>query len=508
MSDGTSEQDKQEKVPESLFLENSELDFSKSVTSVRQNNDSPKIYSSNLSVEVSDSDSDDDQNELEEVKTESFKSIWSNDSKPRNSKLPSCILPSTVDPFTYDGRIIYYNVDRGVNYNTPVYWGTRKATGCDGEDGYHASHLVFNPKLATLAAGRDVNNAWSKLPKYSLISGLGNAADLDGSFLSGYDNKIIHDGPPEPKDAHPCIPPSCSIVGGHHNRITNTENHGSTSSIIACSNIELKNCSNTVALAMNSSPVTLEDYKEAVVTKNLYGLNRVSAGLPVEGADEMDSVFIANGNGHVFGNLDVKENLTAQSGTFTKLAVENAMIQNLTVTNLERSDLYLDGNNGVLLTHYISPLDSVDIVYVNPHNGPVNIVLGAENGANNYFQANRTITFKDISLEFTQNNQSPYSINILSPNTEEGAIPVRIEHYTPEVLGQSPQLTVGTNSSYSLNTYGGSVTFTYLTRPIPGFSPTWVITNQFIGNKRVLAPDVLKFAPATEAVKDKLFHRA
>lgn len=507
MSDGTYEQYKREEDSNSLYRENSELDFSQSVTSGRKDKDEPGIYSSNLSVELSnDKSDDDDQDELEEVRTDSVKDIWStknDESKQHNNKLPNRILPSTVDPFSYDGRTIYYNVDRGVNYDTPVYFGTRKATGCDGEDGYRASHLVFNPKLATLAVGRDINNAWSKLPKYSLISGLGNSSDLDGSFVSGYSNKIIYDG--DSKDTQPVMPSSCSIVGGSHNQITNTTNHGFPSSIIGCSNVQLKNCSNSVALGMNSSPVPLEGYKESTITKNLYAFERISAGLPVQGESDMDSKLIVNGNGHVLGNFDVKENLTAQSATVTKLAVENAMIQNLTVTNYERRDLYLSGTGGTLLTHYISPLDPVDIVYINPHAGAVNIVLGT--GTNNYFQANRTITFKDTSLEFAQNEQSPYSINILSPSTEAGAIPVRIEHYTPEVQGQLPQLAVSADSSYNINTYGGAVTLTYLTQTIPGSSPTWVITNQFIGNKRVPGADVLKFAPATEAIKDKLFHR-
>jgi len=161
--------------------------------------------------------------------------------------------------------------------------------------------------------------------------------------------------------------------------------------------------------------------------------------------------------------------------------------------------LYLEGTGGVTgITYVLHPSDSYDIIYANPINGTINIYLGQ--GLDNIFKRNKSLTFKDVTLEF--GSASSHNVNILvdDPSGTTGMTPVKIEYY-------NGGYTAGTNAGYALNSSGGSVTFVFTKFDIPGSIPTWTIKDQFIGNPRLLSSTGLTFQCASENLKAKLINR-
>lgn len=229
-----------------------------------------------------------------------------------------------------------------------------------------------------------------------------------------------------------------------------------------------------------------------LVAYKVIGLDRVHAGPLSDDPVPEDTVLVAN------GDAQVTDNLTTQTVTTTNLFAENATLGNLVVsggTFLPQSSLYFAGENGSTGADYvIRPEDNVDVVYVNPINGTVNVYLGT--GSNNIFPDNKVITFKDVTLEFGQ--ASSYNVNIIVRN-EEDHVPVRIEHYFHG-------LRVRNNSRYVLDTSGGAVTFRFAHIALFGAAPTWVIQSQFAGNSRLLGRSGVEFKGADDNMKGKIIN--
>jgi hypothetical protein len=525
----------EEQASNSVYGIDSIPDIPESSESIRVvDKETSTLYSSGSSIELSGIQSEaeasnsviEDTNTIS-AKTESIRSLWSTTdissvennviSTSNQDNSTNCLLPSDASPLIFDGQVIRYNIERGVDYKTPIIFGSRKSKGIEGKDGYRPSHFIFNPKSGTLAAGYDIDNEWSKLPNFSLITGIGNSAELDASFISGSHNKIklelLHTSDITPsKDVYCLIPPSCAIVGGSNNTITNTAACHYSSAIIASSGIQVQNCQETVILGMRgvSGDKAIEGMQEATVTRNFYSLGRIHAGPYVNDSLPPMTVLVANGDALVNNNLKIGNNLSSNSMTssqfFTDTAsIRSAKISDLEVTNMAQNELYLEGTGvsgtsgtvGLTATFVIYPSDNYNVIYVNPIKYPINIYLGT--GTNNVFQSNRVITFKDVTLEFGPTSSNNVNILVPGPNGETGMVPVRIEYY-------NNGLTAGTNAGYTLNTSGGSVTFRYFSSSTPGLAPTWVIENQFMGNQRVMPSAGLTFIPASDKTRAKLFN--
>jgi hypothetical protein len=483
----------QEHSSNSLYGIDSDLGVSEnSGSDVKKDSKTGLIYSSGSDLLVTDYTSIDrpgrntqDSNKDISARTESIITSWSasDDSgvkgKSTNKKNIKCLVPSNAAPFIFDGTAIRYNIDRGVDEDTPVIFGSRKLIGKDCKDGYKSSHMVFDPKTGTFAVGYDVANGWARLPYYSLISGVGNSGALDGSLISGSHNKIKFEpkSSDKAKDISCPIPPSCTIIGGSHNTITNTNSHKLTSAIIASEKINVRDCENTVVIGMVNKPgqKPLEGFKEATITRNLYGIGSVHAGpLYSGGIIPPDSSLVVNGDGFVQNNLQVKGNIDADTITANKIMTNNIIQKSLYVGK---------GSNATIV-----PGDGVNIVYANPVDGRVDIHLGT--GDNTSFEPNRTIIFKDVTLEV-----SPGSTNDVLIWSTEGT---RIETYLAD-----GGLTASNGGAYKLNSSGGAVTFRYVTLDNKlGTLPTWVIESQFVGNPRLLGRS---FPPADSNIRAKFF---
>lgn len=442
------------------------------------------IYSSGSNIGLSEnlhvaetSKTNPENSEEISVKTDSIKSLWStfDVSKPNEKESNEIdsneIVPKDANPFIYDGKVIRYNTERGVDNKTPVLFGSHRLTGTDDECGYRASHFVFDPKSGSLAAGYDINNSWARLANFSLISGVGNSAELDGSFISGSHNKTKLELLPEKqhkKDAYCAFPPSCAIIGGDHNSITNTSASHYSSVIIGSSHVKIGNCENVVILGMKNAPgqEAFENLSEATVSRNLYGIGHVHAGpfFP-DGFIPPASALSVNGDAYIHGNINAN--------------------------NISQNSAYIAGTGataGAELT--ILPNDGVNIVYANPVNGRIDIHLGNTGvTAGTDFASNRSITFKDTTLEAAAGSAN--DIYIWAPAG------TRIESYLPD-----GGLTAADGGAYKLNTSGGSVTFSYAVLNIElGTLPTWVIQSQFEGNARLLG---VGFSKAGEKMRVKL----
>jgi hypothetical protein len=401
-----------------------------------------------------------------------------------SSNFEEYILQNEVSPLIFNGQIIRYNVRRGVSYKTPILFGSRKVTGIDQENGYRSSHFIFNPEIGTLAAGYDIDNGWKNLPKFSMLTGIGNSSNLDASFISGSYNTIKSQGLLDnscSSNDRCFIPPSYAIVGGYNNNINSNSNDidQGSSAIIGSSNVRINNCKDTVFLGFNgiNTETTFDGFKEATITRNLFALGKIHSGPYENDPLPVGTVFSANGDVLVKGNID------SQSISTNNLIAENASISNLKLT-----DIYFKGSAGTTGTFIINPTDNYNVVYVNPVDGPVNIYLGT--GMNNIFSSNRTITFKDVTLEVASSSANNVNIIVPNPSGVTGMIPVRIEYYNKGI-----GLTAGTDAGYVISTSGGSVTLRFATLPIPGNIPTWVIESQFIGNSRTLSCSGLVLPP-------------
>jgi hypothetical protein len=410
-------------------------------------------------------------NDSVSAETESIKSIWSisdvsgeNDKQRQQAEFSVSrsgkgrVLPSEGGAFVYDGRVVRYNVERGVDYKTPLVVGSRKLVGDEDDPGYRASHLVFDPRSGTLAAGRDLDNKWCDLPKYSLITGVGNSSHADASFVSGSYNKIEVSEDSEASEEECDKSSSCAIIGS--------------------SGVTLRDCEETVALGVKRSKKStyFSGFKEATITSNLYGLKKIYAG-PLHSKTTPDSVVLdVNGDALIRGNLSA--------------------------ANIAQKDVYVAGSGvtGTIVTHVLTRGDGVNVVYVNPINGPVHIQLGTSEDP--YFEPNRVIVVKDVTPEF--NIGASHNVGIYVPVTWN-EIPTRIEHYTNCTGGTC--ITASTGGTYSLNSSGGAVTLRYMTLPIPGSYPTWVIESQLIGNPRLLTSTGVTFIPASEFKRQHVLRR-
>lgn len=433
--------------------------------------------------------------ESSKTKCDTIKSLWSDvDDISYQSCKSQKILPSDVGPFVESNGVVCYNYKRGVNNSTPLVIGSSKLSGVDGKKGYQASHLVFDPKRATLACGYDVDNKWAHLPNFSLIAGLGNKSELDGSLISGAHNEINLGCLKGIKnDNGKIIPPSCSILGGDNNTIINSSLDVGPSAVIACSGVSCEDCHQTVFLGLKSTE-HLKGYNESVFVRDIYALGNASVGpLRVDG-DNKEGVLDVNGSAWIEQNLNVGENINGESATFNKVVSSNATFRNLSVSNLNHNSEYVSGNSGAqdnVVQFTVLPGDGLDVIYSNPNSGNIYVNLGSY--SNNNFENNRIITIKDVTLEFTTG--SSYNVYIwVPPNT-------RIENYNSGSLTSSP------GGAYILNSNGGSVTLRYFVSGLPGSLPTWVIESQFIGNPRAVSSNGFKFLPATETIRTRIIRQ-
>lgn len=500
-------------IPDSLISEDS------------NNNKLNEIDSSGSSIDLSVSKSDTDINSLESsdskelIETNSSpeiaESLWtasnvsSNDSfinnkHKKHENCKSCnepnVLPSKVSPFVYDGRSIRYNSERGVEYKTPVIFGSRKITGTEDQCGYHASHFIFDPSSGSLAAGYDIDNGWSKLPNFSLITGVGNSSDLDASFVSGSHNKIKLAALTSGSNNDEFVPPSCSIIGGSNNIIANNSASKSSSSIISSHGVNVHDSEATVVLGMiareNEAPFT--KFKESTITRNLYSFGHSHVGPLFTHLSPADTIFSVNGDSYIEGNLSVTGHINSDSATIRTLVATNASFQNISASNVSQNSVYLEGisgNTGIDIT--LIKGDGVNVIYANPAPGDVRIQLGTS--TNPAFESNRQLLIKDASLEF-----GPGSSNNIYVWTPAG---IRIEYYGTGITGGIYGMTASEGGIYILNTSGGSVTFRYLNSVIPGSLPTWVIENQLIGNSRLLPSTGVRFTPTDDNNKTLLLRR-
>jgi hypothetical protein len=192
---------------------------------------------------------------------------------------------------------------------------------------------------------------------------------------------------------------------------------------------------------------------------------------------------------------DIKVQGTAEARTLssTDLFAQNVTAATLTVsgaTRIVQNSIYLEGaggNSGITFT--MTPDDAVDIIYANPINGVINIILGTKGDT---FFANQVLTVKDVTLQ--HGPASSYNVNIWA------APSVKIEHYS------NGGLTSEIGAAYSLNSSGGSVSLRYVSPRIRGSTPTWVIQDQFQGNPRLFGRAGIIFLPADEAEKMKLIN--
>lgn len=193
-------------------------------------------------------------------------------------------------------------------------------------------------------------------------------------------------------------------------------------------------------------------------------------------------------------NIKVRATVEAKTVSATEVFAQNITASMLTVsgaTRIVQNSIYLEGTGGSTgSTFTLTPNDAVDVIYANPINGTVNIVLGAK--ADSVFFVNQLLTVKDVTLEFGP--ASSYNVNIRVKS------PMKIEHYS------EGGLTAGTGAAYSLNTSGGSVSLRYTKLPVPGCVPTWVIQDQFIGNPRLFGRAGITFLPADEEEKMALIN--
>jgi hypothetical protein len=195
-------------------------------------------------------------------------------------KKPSPPRPPTNNelPFVEKDGFIRYNTDRGVKFTDPTVLGSSTPAEYAGVKGYRPTHLTFDPSNGTLTSGTDVNNGWVEVGRDSIITGLGNQAELDSSFVSGTRNKILK---PTSPDLVCVDPPSNAIVGGSGNRIQNTTTCRDSSAIIASDNVNLIDSSNVAVIGISLPAGNTGGYRNftnAILTDNVYSVNGITTG--------------------------------------------------------------------------------------------------------------------------------------------------------------------------------------------------------------------------------------
>lgn len=179
--------------------------------------------------------------------------------------------------------------------------------------------------------------------------------------------------------------------------------------------------------------------------------------------EDLSDMEVSTKEKYIDGNLKIEGNIDADSATFDKTSSIVGCFQTLDVHNLHKNitSKYLTGSIDIN-KFILYKRDNIEIIYVDPTNGRIDIQLGSVD--NHLFELNRSITIKDVSYD------SAYNVFIYVPMAQD----VKLEHYNDR------SLTASFGGTYVLNSCGGSVTFR--------FSPikpnTWVIENQFIGNLR------------------------
>jgi len=403
-------------------------------------------------------------------KTESFKSLWSvgDVSDGHDHKH---ILPNEASPFVFDGHVIRYNVERGIEYDTPVVFGSRKIFGEEDKSGYRPSHFIFDPKSGTLLSGYNDSNTKNGLSKFSIITGLNNLAEPNTS--------------------------ACGIIGGVDNTIVNSH----ACAIIGSTNVTIEDCEETVALGikLGFGDPNIKDYTESTFVRDLYALSRINAGPLYMQHRPYDAVLDVNGNAYISGNLAVTGHFDANSGTFNNVVAATGTFQSISVVNMNQNSAYVQAGLTGTTDFSVSRGDGVNIIYANSIHGNIRVQLGS--GANSTFEANRALVIKDVSLEF--GTGSAHNIYIWVPGN------IRIEHYGL-MSGTGSTGTYGILASmggtYVLNSSGGSVTFRYVAPLVLGAVATWVIENQLIGNPRLLTYNSVKFPLANEGIRARLLH--
>lgn len=256
--------------------------------------------------------------------------------------------------------------------------------------------------------------------KSSIVSGKGNLSELPNSVIFGTNNKNKLEVKGDNK--HHIKYGNNTIFSGNNNELVNCSN----TSLLGCSNVKLKRAENVTAMGINAT-------KEDEFPENMKETT-------------------------LFRNVQIAGNLSAN--------------------NISHNSLYIPGNSQQDVYHNITRGDGVNIIYANPIDGPIHIQLGLPSDMK--FEANRTITIKDVTLEFDELSNN--NVSIFVPPAQSGVQQSRIEYYDNNFLRVSSDPLMG----YVINTSGGSVTFQYVESLIPGFSPVWVIQSQFQGNSRTL----------------------
>jgi hypothetical protein len=218
-------------------------------------------------------------------------------------------------------------------------------------------------------------------------------------------------------------PANGNIVTGKNNKLHNSTN----SSIIGSSGVKLKNAKNTIVLGVKATDGDEfpEDLDQTLLVRNI----------------------------HIAGNLRA--------------------------TNIIQNSVYVAGNSQHDVYHQITKNDGVDIIYVNPIDGIIWVQLGTVKDTS--FESDRTLVIKDVSLE--TGKTSANNVHVVVSKANNGVPQTRIEYYN-----EKGNLVVSSDNKlggYILNTAGGSVTYRYVVAFMPGQSATWMIQNQFIGNRRI-----------------------
>lgn len=351
------------------------------------NNISSKIYSSNCDINNLSNDSDNSSNDFESNNIS--KSL-----PKKNRNVSLSVLPARADPFVYDRKTntIRYNFQRCISSGATVIFG--------GKDG----NFTFNPMTSTLT------------------SGSGNLTELHNSLNVGSNNKIklevMKNNNNNNNNCNNNNHKNNAIIASVDSELINSTN----SAIIGCSGVELKGCSETVALAIKATSEDQfpENLNETLLVRNI----------------------------HVAGSLSA--------------------------SHIRQNSLYVSGNSQRDTYYQIKKGDGVDIIYANPIDGPIYIQLGVPKDM--AFEANKVITIKDVTLEFADTSVNHVSVFVPPTDSIEQT---RIEYYDGQLL----KVSSGRSAGYVINTHGGSVTYRYMTPFMPGQSPTWIIQNQFLGNR-------------------------
>ena len=409
-------------------------------------NDNSDILNDNSSSDNTSSDNNYIDNNNYSDNTKSSNSLYTENLNKCCETTTNSTTPqdNTNTPFILRNNIIRYNIEQGVKLKTNVLFGS-KTTSANNGNGFRATHLLYNATIGSLAFGRNINNQWSKMGRFSLVTGYNNMTTNESSFISGINNKIINTNFKQYQNDDDNIDnlSSCAIMGDN-NTITDSK----SCAIIASSNVNINNGTNTVVLGMNKTsldtiPLNL---KETTITRNLFSIGKLFAG-PILYPFITDDVLIVNGSAGINTDLNVKNNINCN---------------NLNSNNITIHSKFLNTTAGGI-SETILPTDNTNIIYGNPSTADINIYLG--NTGAYEFQDSRSITIKDVSI--VNHNKNIFNIYIWAPS------PICIETYDNYGLVYYP------NRGYIINTAGGCVSFTYF-----GTTKCWVITNQFIGNIR------------------------